>query len=99
MTLIKMAMSEYFIVTYPAESTDPNYVGLDASDVQVTNLDNELLSGGGSMEWSSEDTPTFIDDQSTIFSVIDVPIQDDFQISKMTVNLDNQATSDQATCK
>ena len=31
----------YTIVTAPAASTDPNYNGLNAADVSVTNIDND----------------------------------------------------------
>ncbi len=47
----------YSIVTDPAESTDPNYNGLDANDVSILNEDDDLPPGGGSETYDATDIP------------------------------------------
>ena len=75
----------YTIVTAAATSSDPDYNGLDADDVSVTNQDDDSPVGGGTEMYSSTDTPTNIPDQGMADSMI--VVSDDYQIVDMTVTL------------
>jgi hypothetical protein len=75
----------YTVITSAASSADPDYNGLDADDVAVTNLDDD-----GPLTYSSADTPIAIPDYNPanpqgISSTITV--LDDVIVAGLTVNL------------
>jgi subtilisin-like proprotein convertase family protein len=72
----------YTISTDAAISTDPNYNGLDADDVAVTNLDNEQAP---TVTYDSSQNDVLIPDQGTATSTITVP--DLYQVADVNVTL------------
>lgn len=75
----------FSIVTAAATSSDPEYNGLDAGDVSVTNEDDDSSPDGGTEMYFSTDTPTNIPDRDMADSAI--VVNDDFQIVDMAVTL------------
>ncbi len=73
----------YTIFTDAAVSTDLAYHGLNADDVQVTNLDND-----GPLTYHSEDTPLSIPDNNPGGESSDIVVSDNIQIAGLTVTLD-----------
>jgi hypothetical protein len=90
----------YTIITAAAMSTDPDYNGLDADDISVTNLDDDGPSGGGSATYSVLDDlnwqPLPIPDNNPVGISSTINISDNHQITGLTVALDisHQRSSD-----
>lgn len=80
----------YTIVTLPAMSDDPDYNGLDADDVSVTNVDNDGQSGGGSTTYSSGNIIQGIPDNNSggTSHTIGVTVDEAVTIVSLTVTLD-----------
>ena len=77
----------YTIITAAATSTDPDYSGLDADDVSVTNHDDETPPGGGSEMYSSADTPLPIPDNNAGGGASNI-LAGDHMITNLTVSVD-----------
>jgi subtilisin-like proprotein convertase family protein len=82
---------EYTIITTAATSADPKYNGLNASDVQVTNLDDEQAP---ILVYHSTDTPLAIPDPGTRASLI--VVNENFLVGNVTVkvNIDHNRAQD-----
>ncbi|MGI9519013.1 MAG: proprotein convertase P-domain-containing protein, partial [Pirellulaceae bacterium] len=78
----------YTIITAAATSADPEYNGLDADDVSVTNIDDDSPPGGGSETYDSADTPLTIPDNNSDGIVSNILVLDDYEITNLTVTLD-----------
>jgi hypothetical protein len=82
----------YTIITAQAVSTDPDYNGLDANDVSVTNLDDDGPTGGGSETYSVLDDPNWqaiaIPDNNPNGISSTISVSDNHQITGLTVTLD-----------
>jgi hypothetical protein len=82
----------YTVITAQTVSTDPDYNGLDADDVSVTNLDDDGPSGGGSESYSVLDDPNWqaiaIPDNNPQGVSSTISVADNHQITGLTVTLD-----------
>lgn len=77
----------YTILTAAATSSDPDYDGLNADDVLVTNEDNDSPPGGDSETYDSADTPLAIPDNDADGIASDI-LAGDHLITNLTVNID-----------
>jgi hypothetical protein len=77
---------DYTILIAAATSTDPDYNGLDANDVSVTNQDDDSPPGGNSETYTSADTPLNIPDNDP-GGVASNIVAGDHLISSLTVNV------------